>query len=225
MDINGDSLMIFKNGTYVMTVDNGRKETTGFNQESSINKRGEEVLGAGQAFTFNDISLDREKLKSGKMSLDFISHNQVDEIVNESGILEQDILSRWGYAATQSNAGNERGKGKMDFKGSVRHFKLSVINGVGYNDADAGNYLWGYAMGKMGFTKFSAWSSSNMNAWWSAKQSNGQASSNPNVIMRWIENRSWSGDSEADQKAIMKGLNDSGSYWDSKLKTLKNLWK
>jgi hypothetical protein len=65
----------------------------------------------------------------------------------------------------------------------------------------------------------------NLNAWWSAKQSNHNGSNSENPIIRWFENRSWGGDSSADQRAIQNGLNDSGSYWDAKFRTIKKLWK
>ena len=114
----------------------------------------------------------------------------------------------------------------MDFLGGVPYGKLTIINGTGYNDRDAGNYLWGYSMGMMGYTSLTARTGAEMNAWWSAKLSNpGMASTNSNPVMRWFENRSWGGDSAADQRAIQNGLNDSGSYWKAKWKSIKKLWE
>jgi RHS repeat-associated protein len=148
IDINGDSLMYFKDGVYVGTYANGKSETTGFNQNTSKDKNGKEVLGQGQAFSFNDLNSDREKLKSKKMTLDFVSSSDLAEAVNESGIEDQNVLSRGTYASIESNALNERGTGKMDMRGYLARSPLSIINGVGYNNADAGNYLWGFVMGK-----------------------------------------------------------------------------
>jgi RHS repeat-associated protein len=224
IDINGDSLMLFKNGVYVTTVDNGKEETTGYNQESTVDEDGNETFTGGQSFSFNDLDLDRSALKSQKMTLNFLSQDDVSAAIDESGIGDQNVLSRWGYAATESNSLNERGDGNMDYLGDKRlsYKGLNIINGVGYNVNDAGNYLWGYAMGKMGYTSVAARTAAHMNAWWSAKLSNpGMASTNSNPVLRWFENWSWGGDSSADQRAIQNGLNDSGSYWENKVNSFK----
>jgi len=226
VDINGDSLMLFKNGAYVSTVDNGKEETTGFNQESKVDKDGNETFTGGQSFGFNDLEADQGDLKSGKMTLNFMSQADVDKTVKDSGVEDQSVASRWGYAATESDATSDRGSGKMDYLGSAPIRQLSVINGTGYNDHDTGNYLWGYAMGKMGYMSLTSRTAAHMNAWWSAKLSNpGMASTNSNPIVRWFENRSWTGDSAGDQRAIQNGLNDSGSYWKAKWKSVKKLWE
>ncbi|HTF82048.1 MAG TPA: RHS repeat-associated core domain-containing protein, partial [Cytophagales bacterium] len=227
IDVNGDSLMLFKNGAYVSTVDDGKEEMTGFNQESVVDKDGKETFTGGQSFSFNDIDLDREAIKSGDMTLNFISQADVDKTIKDSGILKQDVISRWTYAATESNSDNHRGEGKMDYVSSdpIRTGSLNIINGVGYNYADAGNYLWGYAMGKMGYLSITSRTAAHVNAWWSAKESNGQASTRACPVLRWFENRSWGGDAAADQRAIQNGLNDSGSYWEAKWKSMKKLWE
>lgn len=116
----------------------------------------------------------------------------------------------------------------MDYRiylpGSVKH-TMYMINGVLYNYADTGNYLWGYGMGTMGFTSIMARTGAHVNTWWSAKQSNEEGSKSSNAIVKWFENRTWTGDSSADQRAIQKGLNDSGSYWKAKVRSIKKTWK
>ncbi|MDZ7935819.1 MAG: RHS repeat-associated core domain-containing protein [Emticicia sp.] len=221
IDVNGDSLMLFKNGTYVSTIDNGKKEITGFDQQSTIEKDGKESFTGGKSFNFNDIDLDKDKLKSEKLILNFMSSKDVENVVAGSGAESQGVFSRWVYTSTESNAGNERGTGKMDMRGEVPQRALNIINGVGYNNADTGNYFWGYTMRRMGYSDPAMSVGSNLNAWWSAKQSNGQSSTNPNAIMKWFENRSWGGDSDADQRAIKRGAMDAGSYWSNKLKSLR----
>lgn len=220
IDNDGDSIMLFKNGSYVGMIDNGKAEITGFNQESVIDKNGKETLTAGNSFAFNDIDLDKAKLKSGAMTLNFMSNKDVGKIISESGVESQGVLSRWAYASNESNAGNASGTGKMDMRGQVPYKTLNVINGVGYNNADTGNYLWGFAMRKMGFSAPAMYIGSNVNAWWSAKESNGRASNNPNPILRWFENRSWNGDSTADQNAIKRGMMDAGGYWKNKIRSI-----
>ena len=228
IDPTGMELLLFKNGVYVGSHDDGKKEVTGFNQESKIDKDGNENFTGGNLFSFNDIELDRTALENGSMTLSFMSQADVDNIMNKSGVKEQNVISRWKYAARESNAGNLDGSGKMDYKlylsGNLEN-TMYVINKVGYNGPDAGNYLWGYGMGTMGFTSKMAKAAAHANAWWSAKESNGQRSYNPNTVKRWIENRSWTGDAAADQRAIQNGLNDSGSYWTAKKRSIKKLWK
>ncbi len=228
IDPTGMELLLFKNGTYIGSHDDGKEEVTGFNQRSTINKDGAEEFTGADNFSFNDIELDREALEKGDMTLSFMSQSNINNIINISGVKEQNVISRWGYAARESNASNLDGSGKMDYKlylpGNLNK-TMYVINSVGYNGPDAGNYLWGYGMGIMGFTSVTARAAAHANAWWSAKESNGERSYNPNTLKRWFEDRSWTGDSYADQRAIQNGLNDSGSYWTAKKRSIRKLWK
>ncbi|GJM64192.1 RHS repeat-associated core domain-containing protein [Persicobacter diffluens] len=218
IDVNGDSLMLFKNGEYITTIDDGKEEITGFNQ-TSVTTNGKEEFTGGQRFSFNDIQDDKGKLERGDMFLNFVDQDQLDNFVSKSGALEQGVFTRWYYAATQSNA--MEGEGKMDGSDQFPWQGLSIINGVGYNAADAGNYLWGYTMRKMGYTSVMSRTAAHINAWWSAKESNGRGSSNPNKFIRFFENRSWGGDSAGDQRAIQNGINDAGSYWEYKKRSFK----
>lgn len=228
IDPTGMKLMIFKNGKYFSTEDDGKEEITGYNQRTIVNKNGNEVYTGADSFTFNDIELDRQALEGADMTLSFMTQLEVDGIMDKSGVKEQDVLSRWGYAARESNGGSLAGTGRMDYKlylSGLYEKTMYVINKVGYNGPDAGNYLWGYGMGIMGFTSAMARTAAHANAWWSAKESNNEGSRNPSVFKKWFKNRSWTGDSSADQRAIQNGLNDSGSYWTAKNKSIKKLWK
>ena len=86
IDINGDSLMLFKNGVYISTIDNGKKEITGFNQESKTDKNGKETFIGGQSFGFNDIEDDKKGIKSGDLKLRFVQDSEVQGFMNESGV-------------------------------------------------------------------------------------------------------------------------------------------
>jgi RHS repeat-associated protein len=229
VDVNGDSLMLFKNGSYVGIHDDGKEEITGYNQESTTDECGNETFTGEQCFSFNDINLDKDKLKKGKMKLHFVSQKDVKSIIASSGVANQNVFSRWTYAATQSNSNDDDGGDKMDFLGydkQISYSDLNIINGVGYNMNDAGNYLWGYAMGTMGFSSIGARGIAQAYSWWRAKLDNkGMASTATNPFVRWYENRSWGGDAEADQRAIQNGLDDSGRYKDAKWKSIKKLWE
>lgn len=178
---------------------------------------------------FNDPKNDTRSIDNGEIDqFENLPDQTVESIIDKSGVKDQSVLSRWDYALNESNASNLAGSGKMDFRtyseiGNTN--SLFVRNGYAYNAADAGNYLWGYAMRVMGFSESAARSAAHANAWWSAKESNGEGSQNPNRIKRWFENRSWLGDSKEDQQAIKKGMLDAGSYWRYKFKTIKKLWK
>ncbi|NHA06996.1 RHS repeat-associated core domain-containing protein [Mucilaginibacter sp. HC2] len=224
IDVHGDSLMMFKNGVYQFTVDNGKKEMTGFNQESTRDKDGKETFTGGQSFEFNDIKLDEGDLKTKKEKLKILSQSDVENFMKNSGADKQGFFSRWGYTLQESNGNNLYGSGNLDFRaghGINHEGTMYVINGVGYNGDDAGNYLWGYAMARMGFTSSLTAIASNANAWWSAKTSNGQGSTSRNSLIRWFENRTWTGDAVADQRAILKGYNDAGGYFKYKWRSVK----
>jgi len=216
IDVNGDSLMLFKNGEYVTTVDNGKKEITGFNQESKTDKKGKETFTGGQSFSFNDIDLDKESLTSGEVTLSFLSKNDVKRFVDESGAGNQNFMTAWSYAATESNAGN------LDFYTKLADDKFYIIGGVGYNTHDAGNYLWGNAMARMGFGQLIPSLGAHINAWWSGKESNGEAvtSHTHNAFERAYLNRTWSGDSAADQRAIKAGY-EANTYWQEYFEKMK----
>ncbi len=227
IDPTGMELMLFKNGVYVGSHDDGKKEVTGFNQRSTTNKDGTEKFTGADNFSFNDIELDRGALESGSMTLSFMSSDDVNNIIGQSGANDQSALSRWGYTARESNANNLSGNGKLDFRTYPQisdESHLYIVNSVGYNSADAGNYLWGYAMRTMGFTETAARSAAHINAWYSAKESNGEGSQSSWGIVRAFENRSWGGDSAADQRAIKNGMNDAGGYWKHKKQTLRRQW-
>ncbi len=201
IDVNGDSLMFFENGVYVTTLDDGKEEFTGFNQSIEEDEEGNKTYTGGSSFSFNDIDLDKKDLRSGDVELSFMSSGDVNEMVEESGAGDQNFLSAWAYAATESNAGN------LDFYTKLSDNKFYIIDGIGYNTHDAGNYLWGNAMAKMGFGEIVSRSGAHLNAWWSGKESNGEAvtSLTHNALQRAFVNRTWSGDSKADQRAISAG--------------------
>jgi len=151
-DINGDSLAIFKNGAYVSTVDNGKKETTGFNQESTIDKKGNETFTGGQSFEFNDPEADAQAIINVTINkVDFVADATVDNQMQRSGVKDHQGI---GYAKHESTAG-----GKMDYGYQVleKYKDLSeksfyIRGGTAYNVADYGNYLWGRGMAELGIT-------------------------------------------------------------------------
>lgn len=55
--------MLFKNGVYVGMHDDGKEEITAFNQQSTVDEEGNETFTGAQTFSFNDIDLDKDKVK------------------------------------------------------------------------------------------------------------------------------------------------------------------
>jgi len=219
VDINGDSLMLFKNGVYVTTVDNGKEEMTGFNQETSVDEDGNETFTGGQSFDFNDIDNDQDvisDLKSGDVKLNVMDQETVEDMISQSGANDANVFSRWGKAWNESTAG------KLDFwtYSKIGEGTLNIINGTAYNGKDAGNYMWGFAMRRMGYTQTMATLAAHIHAWNSGKQENNQGSTNSNRFLRWFENKTWGGDSEGDQRAIIKGMKDAGDYWQYKKRSM-----
>jgi len=223
IDINGDSLMLFKNGVYVSTADDGKEELTGFNQRSETDKDGNEKFTGGDSFSFNDADSKEdqniiEALKRGDAELNFLSKSQIDNAVKDA--TEQDVYSRWLYALNESGA-----SGDMDFFSNshlIKKMTFTVANGVAYNPKDAGNHVWGYAMRKMGYHESTARLAAHIRAFGWGKVDNGMGSKNPNRFVRFFDNLTWGGDSEDDQRAIIHGMKSAGGLWDNWKKTVTN---
>ncbi|MBN1407742.1 MAG: hypothetical protein JW956_08135 [Calditrichaceae bacterium] len=111
--------------------------------------------------------------------------------MSKSGANEdKGFFGKYLYALTESDGGN------LDFTtyGELSQRKLHMAGGVAYNFHDASNFLWGMAMGKLGFSNFPMWAGSNLNAFWDGQeQYNG------------ISKFSWTGDATEDQRAINRG--------------------
>ncbi len=206
VDINGDSLMIFKNGTYIMTIDNGRKETTGFNQQSRIGKDGKEIYTGAQNFSFNDYADDMAGIKSGELTLRFVSNDEINNAMMESGVMEQDNKDNaWSYIERESRPkGNEvilsdgKSSGKMDYQNITQrnYNSLNVIDGVAYNNPYYGNFLWGQGGKQLGFSYNTLKTAAHLNNAFNSR------SDNPGKPYRVL-------DSPGDQRAIRNGYN----YW------------
>jgi RHS repeat-associated protein len=144
IDVNGDSLMLFKNGVYVATVDNGKEEITGYNQLSTTDKKGNEKFTGGYGFGFNDIETDKAALMSGEMTVELISNDAMEKAANGANEARGDE-SRYSFIYRESRLQHDGSKGKMDFwatsnimKGdNVLHVARSKAgDAVGYNGSD-----------------------------------------------------------------------------------------
>jgi RHS repeat-associated protein len=203
IDVNGDSLMLFKNGTYVGTYDNGKKEITGYNQESTIDKNGKETFTGGQSFNFNDQEVDPQAVRNGVINkVEFVSDATVDNQMQRSGVKDHKGV---GYAYAESHGG-----GKMDYGaqgietyGDLNKNTFYVRGGTAYNVADYGNYLWGRGMAELGITVDNASLGAHYNNFFNGRRGRDEYSQY-NFGKGTYGKPGWF-DSPSDQRAIMKG--------------------
>jgi RHS repeat-associated protein len=205
VDVNGDSLMLFKNGTYVATVDNGKEEITGYNQLSETDKDGNESFTGGYQFGFNDIDTDKDALKSKEMTVELISNDAMESAANGANDARGDE-NRYTFIYRESRLQHKGSKGKMDFwatsaimKGdNVLHVARSIAgDAVGYNGSDFGNFMWGMAGRKIGFNLTTLRLGAHYNNMMNGEEDNKWNKQYEHQIL----------DAAADQRAIRNGYN------------------
>ena len=171
IDIKGDTSYRFnQEGKFQGMADLDRKGIMGtlgsFITEK--NKDGNEIhtWKTERAFAFNDPQNDKFQLNDlniGDQALQIISDPEVNDMMAKSDINERNIFARTYFAATENGGPNSTGN-KLDFsmrylKGSPGGGKNDNIGGFflfgdknfAYNSMDAGNWLYGQAMNRMGF--------------------------------------------------------------------------
>jgi hypothetical protein len=128
-------------------------------------------------FQFNDPRIDvyqLESLKPGEKAITTISDKEMNSIM-----IQTDIYWRWlggrTYFAANESGRDGRGEGRMDYGlklggspgggGNEGHgnFILFESSSTAYNAMDAGNYLWGQAMKRLGFDYSTARTASQTN--------------------------------------------------------------
>ena len=202
VDVKGDTTYRFdQNGKYQGMADTDRKGiigSVGYNKtETDAKGNITQSWQNEKVFSFNDPNTDRRQLNSlkvGDQALQIISDPQLNYIMQNSGIKERNFISRLYYAGTEYGSSRDGGSGsQMDYGlkylGGVPGGGMSDLKGgfflVGnrnfaYNAMDAGNWLWGHAMHRMGFSLINAREAAQANEKWN--------------------------DVDADQKAIRRGL-------------------
>ncbi len=120
---------------------------------------------------------------------------------------EMSFSERWHYAYEEGQMG------KLDFSRILNSEDLAIVDGVAYNRFDFGNFTWGAAMTKLGFTRASLWAGSNGNAFANEKHQNQIDVIGDDQEWTNTDRYTWRGtwndpfhfDEEYDQKAIFKG--------------------
>lgn len=219
-DYLGDTTYRFNSdGVYVGMYDldqSGIRGSVGnFSTVKDAKGKSIEQWNSSTSFSFNDPELDQVQLNSmevGKVGLQFVSDEEVNDIMGNSGIESKWFVGRWVFAGTESGSGSDFGDGnKMDF--GVQYLGGQPGGGDGdahggffifgnqrtaHNAMDGGNWLWGHAMSRLGFDYSSAQIGSQSN----------ESFKNP----------------KGDQKAIRSGFHHKVSTTKNKPFVLKNAY-
>lgn len=173
IDVNGDSTFRFDEiGVFLGLFDTDEIGIRGAigSERHTFNSDGEitgTVFTPKANFDFNDPTYDVQQLESlqiGEKAIDFLSDEKIDGIMKKSEIKEMSMIERFIFAK------NESALGKMDF--GLKYLSDGTYDGNGgrygiqktepkgffiiggnraYNVLDAGNFLWGNAMNRLGF--------------------------------------------------------------------------
>lgn len=110
------------------------------------------------------------------------------------------IADKYQYIYEESMSG-----GNLDYaysEGFVNNPRLFIIGGMAYDNYDAGNFVWGNAMKKLGVPFELVKMGSEYNGFWNGKLQN----QGWNNSQSWIRRITWTGDSPEDQRAIHRGF-------------------
>lgn len=221
IDINGDSIAMFKNGNYVCTVDNGKTETHGFNQQSTIDKDGKETFTGGQSFNFNDPENDAQAIRNGIITnVSFVSNGVIDNKMEESGVNDNKSFPAESYTLSQSNGKNMDYTQTSGFsKFPIEKSTLYAVKGTAYNSGDFGNFLWGQGMKRLGIPLWETRLGAHVNNIFNGRDQNAES---PYDYGRGTYDSPGFLDSPGDQRAIKAGYNYNTGY---QSKLLRNILK
>ncbi len=183
------------------------------NQIAVINKDGELDF-----HELNDQEFDSEQLENftddniGDHLVTFISDENINALMSHGNVHYREFDDRWPFANTESFRRMDYPAAYMlplmgvpigsdnitQFDGQFGFF-IFENNKVAYNIFDSGQFLWGQAMKRLGFSYASTWFGSNMNEIFSGF------------------------DSEADQQAIKAGFNYNVSTSKSSIDKFKDV--
>jgi hypothetical protein len=145
--------------------------------------------GNRHSFSFND-----PKDRTDFHSIKFFDFKEMDDLIFTAlkNALSSNAIDRYRFAAREGIGG-----GKMDFgikiMFMVKPGSLIFFDGKLYNPKDFGNYLWGAAMARLGFSLEEMLSGAHANAFFNGHKQNGGK-------------RSWRGDDMENQDAIRDGF-------------------
>jgi hypothetical protein len=151
-------------------------------------------------FNFNDAYQDAKEKAPDHLILDFA--NRVPLILEVSGVNADEnrgLMAKYQYARKEAT-------GAMDYRMHLPKANgFILIDSVLYNGFDAGNYIWGAGMRRLGFSYLEVKVGSELNGAFRTRSQNEQGHG---VIL--------SGDSNKDQRAIKAGYHSSYAKVDYK---------
>ncbi|KAB2805371.1 SpvB/TcaC N-terminal domain-containing protein [Phaeocystidibacter luteus] len=205
LDPDGRKDVIFnEDGTYRETINDNWWHNL-WNGTNGIvkNSDGETMM----EFKFND-SKDAERFQLDPSDKDYLEGIDMDNDISDlrdeivDSRIENIQNSTDGHFSVLRAVYDESlSSGALDMKNEPDAYKLHIIDGVGYNDYDAGNWLWGYAVSKLGVYYWEAKLGSEFNGFWNGKLQNDQYQPGDFFLNRITI----TGDSAADQRAIRAG--------------------
>ena len=187
IEVNGDTTYRFdNNGVYIGMFDmdvNGIQGAIG-TIKNYKDAKGRSFKGwvGDNYFSFNDPAFDKKQLNQllvGKTAIHFISNENMNWIMSESGIKQLSLVERLDFAFAESMGG------RMDFNYNytlpsqeiIPNGNVKDVDGIGgfmifqngkdhtaFNLNDAGQFLWGQAMKLLGFSYTTTQISSNSHA-------------------------------------------------------------
>lgn len=144
-----------------------------------------------KTFRFNDAYFDTKDTPPDQLVLDFAK--QIPFILEVSGVNareNQSVRARYRYAREQAT-------GAMDYRMHLASSKaFLLLDGTLYNAFDAGNFIWGAGMRRLGFSYLEVKLGSELNGALNTRSQNEQGNG---IILL--------GDSRKDQRAIKAGYN------------------
>lgn len=169
-----DDYLVDKYGTLKEVKDTNKPDRILQVDDSNLTER---------VYELNDATNDSEQLASyqiGDQIVTFISDLEINGIMKNSKIDSKNIISRTFYAATEAVGQMDFGKLYFDKKSDIYNPSYNKVgdnepqglfifgsNSTVYNALDAGNFLWGNAMKRLGFGITTAIWGSNYNNWMS----------------------------------------------------------
>ncbi|MNE12272.1 hypothetical protein D3C80_1050600 [compost metagenome] len=159
------------------------------------------------SFSFNDaidparfLKKEGDFLKGVDLYFSNKMESKLTKIMSSKGDLKMknaNIYDKYMFVYNESMQG-----GQFDFAGSFAPDRLTILDGIAYNNFDAGNYLWGFAMAKMNVSAILTHWGSEYNGFWNGKIQNVKMGQSPPTGWKRI---TWKGDSAEDQRAIFNG--------------------
>jgi len=214
IDLLGDTTWNFnsKNGEFLGWTDLDKKENIGkaLTITEKIAKDGTKSYDRKEdaVFAFNDLELDRDKILSGSMKLVFITEDDIDKAMDFNGVKTDEAKKHpWKYIERESRPKGDESILSGKSSGLLDHFTTSPVVqggqlhvvllpnskiGIGYNDMDFGNFLWGHAGSMLGFSFMTLANAAHLN-----NAVNGRTD-NPGKDIPLL-------DAAADQRAIFMG--------------------